>query len=133
MPIDGNLLHRLAEHTYLKQCTMKIGNDVFSVDSADLSYSPVPVRKPTTRGGVFFSDKMAFKIRAMVSDLSIKNVLSKTMLGPNQDFEKIQLSTSVEDDSKKKELIISTNLTNYVQKKSGLELNLVVVETELSN
>jgi hypothetical protein len=53
------------------------------------------------------------------------------MLGPNQDFEKIQILTSLAGSNKK--LVIVANLTNYAQKRSGLELNLVVIDTELSN
>ncbi|HXW02092.1 MAG TPA: hypothetical protein VD828_01805 [Candidatus Nitrosotenuis sp.] len=133
MGIDGNILLKLTERQNQESCTMKIGNATYKVDSAEFTYSEVPVTKPTTRGGVYFSDKMAFKVKAKVSDLAVAKVLSKTMLGPNQDFEKILLMTNVQVDTNKKELVIFTNLTNYVQKSSGLELNLVVVGTELSD
>ena len=112
---------------------MKIGDASYRVDSIEITYSEVPVTKPTTRGGVYFSEKMAFKVKAKVSDLAVANVLSKTMLGPNQDFEKIRLLTNVIVDTNKKEVVIFANLTNYVQKSSGLELNLIVIGTELSD
>jgi hypothetical protein len=112
---------------------MKIGDATYKVDSVEFTYSEVPVTKPTTRGGVYFSDKMAFRVMAKVSDLAVTKVLSKTMLGPNQDFEKILLLMNVQVDANKKVLVIFTNLTNYVQKSSGLELNLIVVGTELSD
>jgi hypothetical protein len=111
---------------------MKIGNNTYNVDSISVVYSDVPVTKPTTRGGVYFSDKMAFKIKARVSDVTITKSLSATMLGPNQDFENIQIQTFFGDGADKKELQIFANLTNYAQKSSGLELNLVVVGTELA-
>lgn len=132
MRIDGDVLFRLVGGQHL-ECTMIIGDKNYKVDSIDLTYSDVPVTKPTTRGGVYFSDKMAFKVKARVSDLGIAKVLSSTMLGPNQDFEKIQILTNVEFGKNKRELKIFANLTNYVQKSSGLELNLVVVGTELSD
>lgn len=94
---------------------------------ATITYSEVPVTKPTTRGGVYFADKMAFKIRAQIPDDSLAGLLSKTMLGPNADFERIALLVDGSG------LKIFSHLTNYVQKKDGLELNLVVVDTELSD
>lgn len=133
MGIDGEILFKLTERQNQGSCTMKIGDSTYKVDSVEFTYSEVPVTKPTTRGGVYFSDKMAFKAKAKVSDLAVTKVLSKTMLGPNQDFEKILLLTDVQVDTNKKELVILTNLANYVQKSSGLELNLVVVGTELSD
>ena len=133
MGIDGNILFKLAEHQNQGPCTMKIGDVPYKVDSIELTYSEVPVTKPTTRGGVYFSDKMVFKVKAKISNFAVANVLSKTMLGPNQDFEKIRLLTNVTVDTNKKELVIFANLTNYVQKRSGLELNLVVIETALSD
>lgn len=133
MGIDGKILFKLTERQNQGSCTMKIGDSTYKVDSVEIAYSEVPVTKPTTRGGVYFSDKMVFKVKAKVSDLAVAKVLSKTMLGPNQDFEKILLLTNVQVDTNKKELVIFTNLTNYVQKSSGLELNLVVVGTELSD
>lgn len=133
MGIDGEILFKLTERQNQGSCTMKIGDSTYKVDSVEFAYSEVPVTKPTTRGGVYFSDKMAFKVKAKVSDLAVAKVLSKTMLGPNQDFEKILILTNVQVDTNKKELVIFTNLTNYVQKSSGLELNLVVVGTELSD
>ena len=133
MGIDRNILFKLAEYQNQVPCIMKIGDASYKVDSIELTYSEVPVTKPTTRGGVYFSEKMAFKVKAKVSDLAVANVLSKTMLGPNQDFEKIRLLTNVIVDTNKKEVIIFANLTNYVQKSSGLELNLVVIGTALSD
>jgi hypothetical protein len=112
---------------------MKIGENTYPVDDVELRYSEVPVTKPTTRGGVYFSDRMVFKIKAKVSDYGIAKTLSSTMLGPNQDFKKILILTTVDVGSRKKELTIFGNLINYVQKSSSLELNMVVVGTELSN
>ncbi len=133
MPVDKEILFRLSKQKPQEPCIIKIGQNSYAVDAIEISYSEVPVTKPATRGGVYFSDKMAFRVKAKVSDFEITKDLSKTMLGPNQDFEKIQILISVGSGTTKKELKIFGNLTNYVQKSSGLELNLVVVETELSN
>jgi hypothetical protein len=126
MQVDKDQLSLLEkQHTVLIQ----INDKSYKIDSLNVIHSDVPVTKPTTRGGVYFSDTMAYKIRAQTSDNEIKKILSKTMLGPNPDFEKIRLISQVD---KTKQLTIFANLTNYVQRSSGLELNLVVVGTELA-
>ncbi|TBR08916.1 MAG: hypothetical protein EPO62_05765 [Candidatus Nitrosotenuis sp.] len=93
--------------------------------------SQIPVTKPTLRGGVYFSNLKEFKIKAKFSGAALSQVLSKTMLGPNTDFEQIKFLTNMELDGAKKRLAIVANLTNYVQRGDGLELNLIVVGTEL--
>lgn len=101
-----------------------VQNAKYSVDSSEIGYSDVPVNKPTTRGGVYFSDTMAFKAKVFVSDPSLSKSLSKTMLGPNAEFAKIQIIPNGYSS-----LQILANLTNYVQKNGGFEMNLVIVET----
>ena len=133
MQIDKELLQRLATHQSQHNFQMKIGNHVCDVDATDVIYSENPMNKPSMRGGVYFSERMGFKLKATVSDLSLAKVLSKTMLGPNTDFAKIQFLTTVEQNGTRKSLTLHANLTNYVQRSSGLELNLMVVGTELSD
>lgn len=106
---------------------MKIGDASYDVEKSDVAYTEAPVTKPTTRGGVYFSDKMIFKIRVHLTGQSINEQLSKAMLGPNSDFATIVILTKVDGT----DLKILANLTNYVQKAADLELNLTVVGTEL--
>lgn len=131
MQIDKNLLIGLVDSSCVFE--MKINDRAYPVNGIKISYSEIPVSKPTTRGGVYFSDKMGFKINAKISDVELSKILSSTMLGPNADFEKIQFLTTIQQNEIKKELKIFANLTNYVQKNTGLELNLMVIGTELSN
>lgn len=130
--MDNDILFRLAESKAQEPYIVKIGEKTYPVDTAELRYSEVPVTKPTTRGGVYFSDKNVFKIKVKISGHDMSKTLSATMLGPNQDFKKILILTTVDVGSDKKELTIFGNLINYVQKSSGFELNLVVVGTKLS-
>lgn len=132
MPIDKDALFGLVEEHRQQTFEMKINERAYAVDAIKITYSETPVNKPTVRGGVYFSDKMGFKIKAHVSDNELSSVLSKTMLGPNTDFEKIQFLTTVQQDGVTKNLKIFANLTNYVQRSSGLELNLMIVGTELT-
>lgn len=132
MQIDKNLLFGLAKNTG-QQYTVKINGAKYDVNEINLSYVETPVSSPTTRGGVYFSDKMGFKIKAKLSDVGIAKSLSKTMLGPNTDFEQIQFLTTINHNGTTKQLKIFAYLTNYVQKMDSLELNLMVVGTDLSN
>jgi len=93
--------------------------------------SPTPVNSPTTRGGVYFSDTFAYKIKGVVSNLTIIPLLSKTMLGPNTDFGEIKITTQVIHDGKKTNLSLFTNLTNSVQYPSKIELNMIIIKLKL--
>lgn len=90
--------------------------------------SPTPVNSPTTRGGVYFSDTFAYKIKGTINDLSIIPLLSKTMLGPNTEFREIKITTTIHNNGKEIPLILFTNLTNSVQSSSKIELNMILVK-----
>ena len=111
--------------------TMLVNGSKYHVKSFSLVHSQTPMTKPAMRGGVYFSNLKELKIRAKFLDTALSPVLSKTMLGPNTDFEKIKFLTNIEFDGTKKQLVILANLINYVQRENDLELNLIVVGTEL--
>ncbi|MBI5859241.1 MAG: hypothetical protein HZB73_00550 [Nitrosarchaeum sp.] len=90
--------------------------------------SPTSVSSPTTRGGVYFSDTFAYKIKGVINDLSVVPSLSKTMLGPNTEFSEIKITTQIPNNDKKMNLSIFTNLTNSVQSSSKIELNMILVK-----
>ncbi|MEM3143980.1 MAG: hypothetical protein QXW91_05075 [Candidatus Nitrosotenuis sp.] len=124
MDVDFNVMSLLTN----RQLDLILNvNGVLHNVRATITLSDVPVRKPTMRGGVYYTDKSVFKIKASVNDDSISKLLSQAMLGPNADFEQIELLAPMEG------VRIFANLTNYVQKNAGLELNLVVVGTESLN
>jgi hypothetical protein len=120
--LDKETLDSLVQNK-TKIIELVIQNKKYSVDSSELIYSDIPVNRPTMRGNVYFSDMMAFKAKIFIKDSTLSESLSKTMLGPNIEFARIQL---VADNTK---MQIFANLTNYVQKGGGFELNLVIVET----
>lgn len=114
------LLGLVAQKTAIQ--SIIIQGKTFFVDSSEITYSDVPVNRPTIRGGIYHTDTMAFKARVTISDNMISSVLSKTMLGPNQEFAQIEIIAS-------NKTRIFANLTNYVQKSTGYDLNLVLVDT----
>jgi hypothetical protein len=88
------------------------------------------VNSPTTRGGVYFSDKFAFKLKGTIHDLSVVPLLTKTMLGPNAEFGEIKITTHMENNYQKRDLTIYANLTNSVQRPSKIELNMIIIKLQ---
>ena len=95
-----------------------------------LPHSPIPVNEPTTRGGVYFSDKFAYKMNGTIEDLSVVPLLTKKMLGPNTEFGELKITTQIESDEKILNLEIITNLTNSVQTPNSIDLNMIILKLE---
>ena len=135
MPVDLDLLEYLMNINEKQPLEYVLHLDGLNYPLSDVSIvnSPIPVNSPTTRGGVYFSDTFAYKIKGTVNDLSIVPLLSKTMLGPNTEFGEIKITTQILNNDKKTTLSIFTNLTNSVQSSSKIELNMILVKLELTN
>jgi hypothetical protein len=107
---------------------LEIGSDTFSLKNVTIIKSSTPVNRPTTRGGVYFSDTFAFKIKAQVTDLSLAPLLSKSMLGPNFDFQDLEIITNIEIDNSLKKVTFLVHLTNSMQSSSYIELNMIIIK-----
>jgi len=106
-------------------------NDVtFVLTDTQITNSPIPVNEPTTRGGVYFSDKFAYKMNGLIKDLSVVPLLTSKMLGPNAEFGELRITTRIESDGKPVNLEIFTNLTNSVQTPDSIELSMIIVKLE---
>jgi len=105
----------------------------YPLSDVTITNSPIPVNFPTTRGGVYFSDTSAYKIKGMIHDLSIVPLLSKTMLGPSTEFGEIKITTQIINKDKKVALSLYANLTNSIQNPSAIELNMILIKLEISN
>ena len=110
--------------------TLYVNNQTFPITSTSISNSPIPVNEPTTRGGVYFSDKFAYKMKCVVEDLSLVPLLTKKMLGPNTEFGELKITTQIESDGKHVSVEIFTNLTNSVQTPESIELSMIIVKLE---
>ena len=111
--------------------TLDVEEKSYLIQRTEISKSKIPVREPTTRGGVYFTDVEAYKIKAQTSDVSIKNEIPKLMLGPNTDFKPILLRTSLKINDKEHLVTLTTHLTNAVSSKDLVELNLIVDKVDL--
>lgn len=107
--------------------SLNLNNVSYPMINVSITNSPVPVNEPTTRGGVYFSDTFAYKMKGVVEDLSIVPLLTKKMLGPNTEFGELQIMTEIESRGKSQNLEIFTNLTNSVQTPNSIELSMIIV------
>ena len=92
MTVEIDLLEILMGLNNVNSCkfTLKLNEKEYDLEDVSIINSPTPVNSPTTRGGVYFSEKFAYKIKGSIQDLSIVPLLSKTMLGPNTEFREIK-------------------------------------------
>ena len=130
MSVNHDLLESLISHSEKNSLKFYLTlNDVsYSIIDISITPSPIPVNKPTTRGGVYFSDTFAYKMKGVVEDLSIIPLLTKKMLGPSTEFGEIKITTKIEFEEKPLNLEIFTNLTNSVQTPNSIELSMIIVK-----
>ena len=132
MNVDENLLKLLIDFSKSDslEFVLHLKDISYPLTNVQVSHSSVPVNEPTTRGGVYFSDKFAYKMKGIVSDLSVVPLLTKKMLGPNTEFGELKITASVPLENNVKNLEIRTNLTNSVQTPDSIELSMIIVKLE---
>ena len=133
MSINSDLFENLMNHTVDNppKFTLHLNDKDYLLVDVSIENSSVPVNEPTTRGGVYFSEKYAYKMKGAIHDLSVVPLLTKKMLGPNTEFGELKISSSIELDGKLTPLEILTNLTNSVQTPDSIELSMIIIKLEL--
>ena len=133
MSVDSSLLENLVRYSldHSPQFTILVNDRVFPLIDVSIVNSSIPVNEPTTRGGVYFSEKFAYKIKGVIDDLSVIPLLTKKMLGPNTEFGKLKISSQIETNGKLVNIDIFSNLTNSVQTPNSIELSMIIVELKL--
>ena len=132
MPLNLDLLKNLMEFNEKNspEYLLYLNDHTFSITCVSITNSPTPVNEPTTRGGVYFSEKFAYKLKGVIKDLSVIPLLTKKMLGPNTEFADLKILTQIESDGKLMNLEIFTTLTNSIQTPNSIELNMIIVKLE---
>ena len=132
MQFNNELLEKLMKfnENNSSKFTLYVNEGTYPIASTSITNSPIPVNEPTTRGGVYFSDKFAYKMKCVVEDLSVVPLLTKKMLGPNTEFGELKITTTIDSDGKSIPIEIFTNLTNSVQTPNSIELSLIIVKLE---
>lgn len=128
MEVNEEIMSKVIETRDLKY-TLHVDEKVFPLDDVSIEKSKIPVRKPTTRGGVYFTDTMAYKIRASTNDMSILALLPKIMLGPNTEFQPVEVKTTLLLGSQTKSLTLVSHVSNTVNTKNRVDLNMIVDRT----
>ena len=127
---NEDVLVKLSEVQNLS-CIMYVEEKSYQVQKMSIVKSSIPVRKPTTRGGVYFTDTTAYKIKAITQDLTISAEIPKLMLGPNTDFKPILIKTKLSVNGAEQYVTLTVHLTNAVNTKDHVELNLIVDKADL--
>jgi len=106
--------------------TLHVDGKIFNLEKVSVVKFTTPVRKPTTRGGVYFTDTTAYKMKAITHDLSIIELLPRLMLGPNTEFRPLEIKTNLDLNGTKKNITLATHVANTMNTKDTVELNLIV-------
>ncbi len=132
MSVNLDLLKILMEFNEKNspQYQLYLNDDIFTITCVSIKNSPIPVNEPTTRGGAYFSEKFAYKMKGVIEGLSVVPLLTKKMLGPNTEFVELKISTQIESNVKSINLEIFTNLTNSIQTPDSIELSMIIVKLE---
>ena len=90
-------------------------------------YKKTVVSKKTVRGGAYISGKFVYQLKATVFEPGIATMLSGTMLGPNFDFDALEIKVeNMGNDYGKISLL--TNLVNTLQKQSMTEMTMNIID-----
>lgn len=128
LTLDENLLSKIIEiqKSHKLEFVIHFKNIKYPLDNVMIIKSSTPVSRPTVRGGVYFSDIFDFKIKATVNDFSIVPLLSKSMLGPNTEFQELKITT-IPIENLQKKVTFLVHLTNSMQSSSHIELNMRII------
>jgi len=128
LTIDLDILKILEDEKNLnRKYIINIADSDYAFEEVSIKHSPTPVNSPTTRGGVYFSDKFAYKVHGTIQDLSVVPNLSKMMLGPNTSFEEVKILTQIRKNEVDTNITLVANLINSVQTPDKIELYLILV------
>ena len=129
MTLDEKLLSKIIEIHQSQNLDFLIHfeNIKYNLDDVKIVKTSTPVSKPTLRGDVYFSDTFDFKMKATVKEHSIVPLLSKSMLGPNTEFQELKITTNIPFENLQKNTTFYVHLTNSMQNSSHIELNMRII------
>ena len=101
----------------------------YKLNDVTMSKKNTVVSKKTVRGSAYISGKFVYQLKATVFEPGIATMLSETMLGPNFDFDVLEIRVeNMGNDYGKISLL--TNLVNTLQKQSMTELTMNVINAK---
>ncbi len=91
------------------------------------------ISKPISKNDINFSNTiMVHKMKAKTTDFSIIPLLTNMMLGPNTEFQELEVNATTEENNISKHFIFFLNLTNSVQSPSTFELFMTILDIKAS-
>ena len=125
--MDNKIIDKLIERSKIDNLTFELLLDNKSINlmNTQIMKTKTPVKRPTSRGGVYFSDTTTYKINATTNNLTILDRLKNTMLGPNDEFEDIKIKTNNH--------VLICNLTNTMHNSSVIKLNMNIKDVKIEN
>ena len=99
----------------------------YKLNDVTMSKKNTVVSKKTVRGGAYISDKFVYQLKATVFEPGIATMLSGTMLGPNFDFDVLEIRVENMGNGYGK-ISLLTNLVNTLQKQSMTELTMNIID-----
>ena len=100
-----------------------LDNKSIKLMNVQIIKTKTPVKRPTNRGGVYFSDTTTYKINAVTNNLTVLDRLKNTMLGPNDEFEDLKIKTN--------DFVLICNLTNTMHNSSMIEFHMNIKDVQL--
>ncbi len=131
MDLDENLLSQLERDSTKYEYRIYYQDKVYYLEDVTIIKSPMPVNKPTSRGGVYSISDKEYKMNGTIRDLTLIPFISKMMLGPNTEFQEIPIKTHVEIDGKIRSCTLFTYLTNAMNNSSKIIFNLLIIRTKI--
>ena len=101
----------------------------YKLNDVIMSKKNTVVSKKTVRGGAYISDKFVYQLKATVFEPGIATMLSGTMLGPNFDFDALEIKVENMGNGYEK-ISLLTNLVNTLQKQSITELTMNIINAK---
>ena len=99
----------------------------YKLNNVTMSKKNTVVSKKTVRGGAYISDKFVYQLKATVFEPRLATMLSGTMLGPNFDFDVLEIRVENMGNGYGK-ISLLTNLVNTLQKQSMTELTMNIID-----
>ena len=124
--MNEKLINKLLEKNQTDDLTFELLLDDKSIKltNTQILKTKTPVKHPTNRGGVYFSDTTTYKIKASTDALEILERLKNTMLGPNDKFEDLKVKVN--------DQLLICNLTNTMHNSVMIELHMNIKDVKIN-
>ena len=100
----------------------------YRLDDVIIFKKNLPIRGKIVNGGKNSSDDFILQIKAIICEPGLGKILSDVMLGPNYEFEELEMCITNTTDNLDR-MLLTVNVISCVQKKSkvGLTMNIIKI------